>query len=298
MALRANIFTADYFLFIDRVANLNHYQGFVRWQLGQARAGLLRGLEHFRKKGWDPNAYLSGHRLSIANIFHDGEYVTRAPVEGRVSKGDDVLLMSEEMERRFNSFILVSAFEDFEHYLKSVFGKLLNQLRGEVVLHQKRMFHRSLPKAKEREGTPDYFNDYARWTCRRDCDEALAEFAKQLDCDRITFSPLYNMTFEESVRSIAFCRHCIVHAGGRVSEPRFKSLTNPEQAFVGLCIHNTLHGNDILILPPTAVIDSMFEGLVSYAWALYILLADRCKMVDDTPYFRNPDTGERKVKPH
>jgi len=215
-----------------------------------------------------------------------------------MSKGKDVVRMSEEMGRKFNSFILVSVFEDFEDYLKSGLSRLLYQLRGEVALHQKKDFHRHSPGAKKREGTPDYFGEYARWICRRDCDEALAEFRRQLRWDRIKVSPFYNLTFEQSVRAIGFCRHCIVHNGGKISGARFRKLTRPEQVFVGMCAHKSLHGRGDLILPPTSVIDKMFEGLVSYAWALYILLAQRCKMVDDTEYFRNPDTGKRSVKPH
>jgi hypothetical protein len=47
MALKANVFNEAFQLLFDRFAVLTHYQGFVRWQLKQAKAGVVRSLEHF-----------------------------------------------------------------------------------------------------------------------------------------------------------------------------------------------------------------------------------------------------------
>jgi hypothetical protein len=103
MALKANVFNAAFSEFIDRFAMLTHYQGFVRWQLKQAKAGVVRSLEHFDKKGWDKAAYFTFHGFTLINVFHDGKLVIRNPGGGRLTRGEDVLLMSDEMERKFNS---------------------------------------------------------------------------------------------------------------------------------------------------------------------------------------------------
>jgi len=294
MALKANVFNEAFSELIDRLAMLTHYQGFVRWQLAQAKAGIARSLEHFEKKGWDKKAYFTFHGFGVVNVFHDGQFVIRNPAGGRLTQGEDLLLMSDEMERKFNSFMLVYGFEEFERFLKTAFGLFLYEIRGTRI--DTKHFHKSVPKAVKSAGTQPYFAEYARWACNRSCDPALDLFAKELDLGSIIVM-FCDLPVVDFIRVIAFCRHCVVHNGGRATERQLSKLSSDQRATVRLLMHNTLHGNEVAILPSTTDADNVVTSLASYGWAFYVLLAKRCGMKDDSTYFRSAD-GKRAVKPH
>jgi len=296
MALKANVFNEAFQLLFDRFAVLTHYQGFVRWQLKQAKAGVVRSLEHFDKKGWDRAAYVAFDGFTLINVFHDGKLVLKGPGGGRLTRGEDVLLMSEEMERKFNSFVLVYGFEEFERFLKVAFGFFLYELRDTHTLERKKRFHESVPKVAKSAGTQTYFAEYARWACSRNADPVLDLFAKQLDLGSIILN-LCDLPVVDCIRVIAFCRHCVVHNDGRATERQLGKLSPDQRVIVRSLMHNTLHGNEIAILPSSKDIDDIITVLASYAWACYVLLAKRCHMKDNSPYFRAED-GKRVVKPH
>src|SRR5216683_6855124 len=117
MSLKKNTFTMDLNTLHETLADLSHYQSFVRWQLGHAKEGLKLSLDYVEKHG-QKNQYFTATGLSLFNIFHDGQWPIRAPLGKRITNGETLLVMSDEMERRFNSLILVSMFETLEKYLK------------------------------------------------------------------------------------------------------------------------------------------------------------------------------------
>lgn len=296
MSLKANTFTQDLDFLHERLADLSHYQSFVRWQLEHAKKGLIRSLDYVEKRG-QKNQYFTATGLSLFNIFHDGQFPIRAPLGKRVTDGEKLLSVSEEMERRFNSLILVSMFETLEKYLKAVYAKMLFQLRGKVTLPNKAQFHASQRKAATQAGTPQYYADYVRHACRRNCDEAMVAFAQHLDWAAVIHNGKWNMTWDDFVSVLGFCRHRIVHNHGRVSMTSLRTLNGPQRGFVESCLQAAVHDSEPAILPPSSLMDPCFELIVSHGWGLYILVTKRCGMVDDSLFFRAPGS-KRKVKPH
>jgi hypothetical protein len=296
MSPKANTFTKDLNSLHEHLADLNHYQSFVHWQLGNAKEGLRRSLDYMDKRGLK-NEYFTATGLSLFNIFHDGQLPIRAPLGKRVTDGETLLAMSEEMERRFNSLILVSIFEALERFLKAVYAKLLFQLRGRATLPSKREFHASHRKARAYLGTPQYLADYVKYACRHNCDEAMAAFCKHLDWNSVVHNGWWDMTWDQFVSVMGFCRHRIIHTHGRVSVDNIRTLNAAQRKFVESCLHYPVHDLEQALLPPSAVIDRCFEVIVSHSWGLYILVTNRCGMMDESLFFRAPGT-KRKVKPH
>ena len=118
MALKANVFTPDFEDLLRTVANYGHYQHFVRWHLKLGKRSVVLSLQVLEKQGIK-DEYFTGNCQSVVNPFHDGEWVIRAPYGNRVSKGQNIFVMSREMEGRFNSFVLVSVYEALEAYLNA-----------------------------------------------------------------------------------------------------------------------------------------------------------------------------------
>src|SRR5687768_9343186 len=113
MALKNNIFTSDLDAFLDNLGTLGHYRVLVAWQLEHSKELIQRSIDDLELHGLK-NAMLAFSAMSLMNIFGDAKYDIRAPFGHRNTEGDDVITMTNEMERRFNSFLLVSMFEELE----------------------------------------------------------------------------------------------------------------------------------------------------------------------------------------
>src|SRR5207245_2948983 len=81
-----------------------------------------------------------------------------------------------------------------------------------------------------------------------------------------------------------------------VSDKRFKNLTKRQRRFVDRCLHKTVHTKETMLLPPNKLIDKLFEMIASYGWTLYVLVSERCKMPDETPFFGDPKSAKKAVK--
>jgi len=293
MALKKNVFTTDLQEFHNRLASFRHYRSFVSWQLGQAKNGIQSSLDMLERRG-AKNQYGAGTGMSLFNIFHDGQYPIRALFG---TEGEKIVPMADEMERRFNSYILVSVFEILEAFLKAAYGNMLYQLRNEITITDKKAFHQANPGWAKNEGTQPYYVRYAQHSCRRDCDQARAAFAKHLEWDQVIRICDIGLDFDGTVKAIGHCRHCIVHNEGRVTNDGLSGLSKPERAFVTSCLHKSQHAEVDLLLPPSHLLDQVFEALASYGWGLYVLLSKRLNMDDETIFFRPASGGKRKVKP-
>ncbi len=285
MALKKSVFTPDLEVFIDQLVTLHHCQFFINAQLERSRKSVEKDLEHFDKKNWKQKAFFFGTGLPIVDIFHEGEFVVRAPTRARITQGNDVIQMAHEMERRFNAFLLVSLHEVLEDFLRAVYGKLLYQLRGEVAV-AKKSFHKARPDLQLKEGTLTYFKCYADWVSRRDCKRILEAFEKHLDWKKVFITRLWGMSFSETIAAIGFCRHRIIHSQGRVSESDWRKLSKSQADFVKSCLHETLHTKEQLILPDSKLVDTCYEDIASYGRGLYVLASKRCGMSDDSGYFK------------
>jgi hypothetical protein len=293
MAHKSNVFTSDHRAFLETLAVLGHFQMVVRWQLRLAKDSFKRSLDVAEKQGFK-NQYGAGNGMSILNIFHDGERDIRAPYGKRVTQGEQLLPMAEEMERRFNSFLLVLIFEALEKHLQVLYGKLLFQLRGKVTIHKKE-FHRRQPFWAKREGTPQYFAAYAEYAWKYK--NVLAEFEKHLAWDRVKHLSYHEMPWRSYIETIRFCRHRIVHNDGRVSPRNMNELSKGQQTYVQSCLHASLYSKEEHLLPPGNIIDGLFEAVASYGWGLYVLLSEQCSMADESEFFRPKDGSARKVQP-
>lgn len=295
MALKANVFTQDFDELLRTVADYGHYQHFVQWQFKLAKQRVERSSAALDKQGI--NGFFMGNRQTVVNPFHDGEWVIRDAYGKRVSEGQDIFVVSREMEGRFNSFVLVAVYEALETYLKRVYARLLYQLRNQRPVADKKHFHSKRPQAKECEGQPRYFDLYMEYSCPRDPKRALETFAAELEMKRLVIRGLGGMTWEDRVTVFAVCRHLIVHNFGRVSAKSLVKLTKAQREYVESFIGESFHSKERVLLPTAEVIDRILQLAGTYGWALYILLSDRCGMADESELFRSKDGGKRKVHP-
>jgi len=296
MALKSNVFTSDHQAFLEKLANLGHFQQLVAWALGFAKDTFTRSLDAAEKHGI--REYWGAARcLSICNVFHDGEYALWAPYGKRTALGEQLFPMAEEMERRFNSFLFVWTFEAVEQPLQRLYGKLLFQLRGEVAVANKKDFHRSQPAWTKQEGTPQYFAAYAKFAWRRSYRNVLEQFEKHVDWDRVKVGTTYHdMAWRTYIEAIEFCRHRIVHNEGRVSPDSMKELGKGQQAYVKSCLHKSLYSTEQHLLPPEEIIEGLFKAVATYGWALYVLLSEHCSMPDESQIFKARRANGRPVR--
>ncbi len=108
-------------------------------------------------------------------MLHDGEYITRAPAGKRITIGNDVDRMAEEVVGRMNASLLTVLHETWEIFVKRAYAKLFFHLKDEVSPPTRGAFHTATPKWRTYQNTPEYFRDYAQWSCGIDCTEASTQ---------------------------------------------------------------------------------------------------------------------------
>jgi hypothetical protein len=284
-----NVFTVDILDMLNTATDLDHLVTFVPWLHKLAEPTIKKSNEILKKRGAPPNSFGPGTGLSIVNVFHDGQYITRAPAGKRITQGDDVRRMAEEIEGRMNASLLTVLHESWEIFLKRVYAKLLFHLKVGLAPPRRAEFHKATPKWRNYRNTPEYFRDYAHWACRVDCSEALRLFVKSLAWNEMQITGWDGMDWSGVSRILAFCRHCIVHNEGRVSETRWKRLNKPQAALVRTMMKKTILSDDERILPPARLLDRFIEAIVSLAYGLYVLLSQRCDMDVENALFKKAD---------
>ena len=284
MALKTNVFAKDFEKFRESMTDLSHLLLLVGWQLGESKASMERSLAILEKQG-RKNKFGASNGLSIVNVFKKiGPQ--RAPGSKRITEGESIVPMTQEMEGRFHSYLFVAGYERLESYLKALYGRMLYQLRGQVTLKSKREFHKRIPKWAKERNTPPYFFAYAKFACRRNCDEAIASFQKVLPWDTMVFHLMHLMPFEQILDLLGFCRHCIVHDEGRLPDEIRSPLDTNQLNFIRRCMQKSILTGDETIMPAKQQTGLVIEMLVSYGHALYVLLSEKCSMVLEHNYFR------------
>lgn len=286
MAKVKNDFTADTLDLLSTATDLDHLVTFVPWLHKMAEPTIKRSNQILEKHGAPPNSFGPGTGISIVNVFHDGQYITRAPAGKRITQGDDVRRMAEEIEGRMNASLLTVLHESWESFLKRAYAYLLFHLKDDLAPARRAEFHKSTPKWRNYRNTPAYFSDYAQWACSVNCSEALRLFENTLAWNQMRITGWNGMNWTGVSRILAFCRHCIVHNEGRVSEARWKRLSKPQAAFVRAMMKKTILSEDERILPPAQLFDRFLEVIVSLSYGLYVLLSQRCGMDVEHALFR------------
>ena len=290
MAKKTNEFTGDVQAFLDLIVDLRHLLVFVPWLHEMAEPTVKKSNEILQKHGAPPNSVGPATGSSVINIFHDGEYVTRAPAGKRVTQGKDVERMAGEVEGRMLASLLCVLHESWEVYVKNLYGKMLFQIRDGVSLPSREAFHKSKPNWRDYNKTENYFVDYAAFACRRDCSEALKLLRDQLDWDLVHVKIWVwgNMEWMDVAKVLAFCRHSIVHDEGRVSEKRMEKLNKPLREYVAAMMKNTILSDEKRILPEESQLDRLMEAMASFAYGLYVLSSKRCGMEQGFDLFAKP----------
>ncbi len=285
MTTTANPFSPRLDAFLQRLIELNYYQFFMGALLGRGTKTMQRDLAHFSEKGWPKDAYFFGAGVPMMDIFHTGEWVVRCPTKARTTLGDDVVRMASETERQFNAFMVVLQYEAIERYLKATYTLLLSHKGSEIKLRKVDAFHNSHTGWEERAGSAEYFEKYAAYACRYNCNAAIDDFERYLNWDRAAIKGCFAMSYHDFVRVLGICRHRIVHNHGKISDEHLGNLTPGQKRFVVSWMSETLHGRERLILPEAKPVDDCFEHLASYGRGLFVLASDFCGMADDTNYF-------------
>jgi hypothetical protein len=284
MAKKSNVFSNNITTFLRISVDLLHLLHFVPWQFRLASGPTEKSLAILEKKGIRNNfGPMTGS--SIVDIFHNGEYVIRAPVGSRVTRGDDIKRMVAEVEGRFNASVLTSLHEALEAFHESAYGKMLFQLRDQITIRDRKAFHKQFPKIVKVERTPQYFNEYSRWSCRSNCAKACTSFRDNLNWSKAQIDGWGGMDWIALSATLGFCRHCIVHSEGRVDPEELRDLPVSQARFVQSLMRPSMLTGDERILPPPKAIDQFIEVIMSFTYGLYVLLSERCDMeVDVNPW--------------
>jgi hypothetical protein len=288
MTPKKNVFTSDLESLIDELVTLRHYQFFIEGHLKEGKKRVEKSLQTFVDKGWDTKDFVMASRMTIFDVFHKkgGDWLLIAPTTGRLTAGKDILRMADETERRFSSWLAVALYERLEAFLKAVFGKLLYQLRDKTAVRDKTRFHTAKPVVLKCVGTASYFAEYAQYACRRDCKIALSYFREQLNLKSFVLDHYWRMSFEEFATALGEARHAIVHSQGRISESKTRSLTKRQRAFLEKWLHEGLYERGERLLPEGKLIEKCYEVVGSYGRGLYVLLAEKLEMADESMYFK------------
>lgn len=286
MTTASNVFTADLITLVDRLVLLNHHQFFVAAQFEQAKGKADELLAKIVKIGGDQDDVFYGSTLSMIDVFHDGKYIIRSPTRGLSTVGNDVLPMIDEAERQFSAFVVVQLFERTEEFLKAVYGKMLGQIGDTMSLAELPAFQRAMKGWNGVPGSQDYYERYSGFVWRQKPNAAFADFQSQLAWEKAIIIGYLDMTYPELIQALGCCRHCIVHNQGHPETSKMAKLNKVQTAFVESWLHESVHKKDPLILPTTKDVDKCFDEVVTYARSLYVLLSERCRMADDSPYFK------------
>ena len=277
MATHRNEFTGDVEAFLATGVDLRHLLVFVPWLHEMAEPTVKKSNAILEKRGAPPNSFGPATGSSVINILHDGQYTTRAPAGKRITKGKDVPRMAAEVEGRVIASLLCVLHETWEMYVKKLYGKMLFRLRDGVSLPSRDAFHKREPKWREYNNTANYFADYAQFACRSDCKEALKACRNELNWELVHVRtwPATGIPWMDTARVLAFCRHCIVHNEGRVSEARLTRLNKQLREYVQTMMKSTILNDDQRILPDAKAVDRLVEAMSSLAYGLYVLASKR-----------------------
>ncbi|MDB5342464.1 MAG: hypothetical protein JWP89_841 [Schlesneria sp.] len=280
-------FTTPCSTFLDSLADCKHYVNFIKWRLYEARERTEQTLNSLKATGNAEN-YFTGTGLPIVNVFHKGDYVTRAPSGKRITSGKNLIILTEEMERRFNANLISVIHERLADFLKAMYANMLQTLPHLLSDEDKVEFHRRQQGMEAKDGTPEYFRHYAKCCSGKDCSKAVAAMLKELPWDEVHICIWNGMTFDKMVGMLAFCRHCIVHEEGRTSPEAMNRLDKAQANFVEKWLFTPVHGTDPLILPDTQSVERAMEAFASFAYALYLLMSKRCGVDVEILFFERP----------
>lgn len=285
VALKKNVFTKDFDKFQEAMTDLSHLLLLVGWQLGASQKSMERSLAIVEMQG-HKNKFGAANGLSLVNVFRDATGPQRAPGSTRSTIGESIVPMLKEMEGRYHSYLFVAGYERLESYLKTMYGRMLYQLRGEfTMLRSKREFHKRQPDWAKQRGIPQYYLTYAQFACRRNCNEAMAAFQKALPWKTMMFHLMHGMPFEQIYELLGFSRHCIVHDEGRLPDEVRKPLNINQFEFIRRCMRKSILTGDETIMPDKRQTNLVIEMLASYGHALYVLATEKCGMELERNYF-------------
>lgn len=274
MAKKADIFSKDIESLLNACGDLFHLASIERSRIKRENESLDRAYEAFKTLGRE-DLFFSGTCLPIIDVFHEGEWVTRSPSVRRETMATEIKQLANELYRRSNAYILVSLHERLEEFLRDAYGKFRFQVRNEKSLSDKQAFHKSRQGQGGQRGTAEYFQRYAKWKCRNNCDPIMVDYQRLLPWERFKL----HVDFREFAHTIGMCRHWTVHNGGIVTpEGLGKLKSDGARKFVSDCVEKQVHGDRQLFLPDHETARHSIELIASYAYGLYVLLTDHCRM--------------------
>lgn len=285
MSKSQNVFTEDTLTFLTTVVDLDHVLSLAACLHRFAESGIEKTGELFERNDVSRDRIITATRIAIHDLFVCGHCW---PFGGKVTQGNDIGLMVEEIEGRMNASLLTVLHESLEIYIRGAYAKLLFFLRDEISLPNRADFHEYKHGWRKYRGTCEYFNDYSAWSCRRDCKEALRMFKKLPSWDQMKVAEWRGMGWDNVVGVLAISRHCIVHGEGRVSEGQLKRLNKSQREFICSMMKESRLSGDKRILPSKMLLKDFIEIIGSLVYGIYVLLSQRCHMEVEHNIFEKP----------
>ena len=280
MAKKANIFTEDWNDFHDIAVNLRHLLALLPWQLKMANDATQRTLSVLERQG-HKNNFGAATGLTIIDVFRNrdrDEFTYRAPLGKRDTSGEEIEIVMNEVQARFNNSVVVSLHEAFERFVRGVFGKMLYQLRKERPLANKKAFHASQANNVQDEGTMAYYQRYAEWSCRRNCRKAFQFFDKELDWTPVLQPDWRGIRWRDVSDLLNSCRNIIVHNEGRVTSKTMVRLPPHQREFLQFTISQSSLTGKMQILFEKDTARCFLEAAATVPYICYYLLSRRFNM--------------------
>ncbi len=195
-----------------------------------------------------------------------------------------------ELDRRLQAQLMSLVFETLESFFKEFAGKLFFLTRNEAtgtsikLTHRRSEFRKYLgPTTKLKAGTPQYFDEYAQWVSRRNCDQLLKELCKAYEPFEVLARKNNSGTdLLDFFQTISFCRHRTVHVAGEVSATDLKVLP---KHWADLLRKKAILGSKITkketLLPDEPFVRWVIGRSASFIYLAYSVFSEELNLVVD-----------------
>lgn len=232
VARRSNPLTV---ILVDHLKQLDElqYQSFLHQSTtDKTIAAYRRSLDHSEttKEGDDAVVFGLSSRLAVQVLVGRPRHIY--PVLGYGAVDEQHIAVVREIDQRVQAQLLGLAFETMESFFRGFMGRLFFLTRSEnpkgriPLKHQRSEFLKYLQgKNHLQKNTPQYFEQYAAWYGRRNCDELLKDL--RAACPEFDASGQKNRSrtnLFDFYRTVAVCRHLTVHAAGILEKSQLKRL--------------------------------------------------------------------------
>jgi hypothetical protein len=268
---------------------LDHQIHFTSWMKDAGKRTIEKYSEYIEARGGNKDDIGTGTALAVINVFSTNDFPVRSPIGAELSRGERVNQLTEEINLRLNGILLCSLHEAWENYVKKALSIMLFAFKNNLIMRDLPKFKNFHDKKRKKyHKTFLYFEEYANFICRQNCNDAYELFKKQLEFPCVIKQKyhLFDVAWFEICKALALLRNSIIHADGRINIERLKRL---DSQIVNIIKTNMIHKseitNDDRLLVPDAFAGYFVEAMATHAYTIYVLLTKKASLPRKFDYF-------------